>query len=307
MVRAFLEHGMRRGAAGKALVLGSDLPPGASTGGPLSPVLPARCRGDRLRQPAGRRRGRRRAAAHPRGRRPSGCARSRLDGGRAGYLEELAASAGADVELAAEDRPRVGANPLRTFDSEERARGHEGGRPRSSTDSCRGQHFASVRDLLDHAGVALRGRPTLVRGLDYYTRTASSSSASGSGPRTHSAVAGATTVCRSLGGPPLPAAASPRGSSGSCWRKAKPSRPGRRRIRRRRREGGARWRSSPTCATRARGAGPRWPGVKGQMREADRSGPVRGDRRRDGGAPIRDMRTGDQQGVEPVRRGNRRA
>src|ERR1700722_19508314 len=33
------------------------------------------------------------------------------------------------------------------------------------------EHFASVRELLDDAGIAYELDPTLVRGLDYYTRT----------------------------------------------------------------------------------------------------------------------------------------
>src|ERR1019366_1560577 len=33
------------------------------------------------------------------------------------------------------------------------------------------EHFATVRELLDRAAVAYEIDPTLVRGLDYYTRT----------------------------------------------------------------------------------------------------------------------------------------
>ena len=33
------------------------------------------------------------------------------------------------------------------------------------------EHFAAVRALLDDAGLAYEIDPTLVRGLDYYTRT----------------------------------------------------------------------------------------------------------------------------------------
>src|ERR1700722_20794532 len=33
------------------------------------------------------------------------------------------------------------------------------------------EHFARVRELLDDAGIAYELDPTLVRGLDYYTRT----------------------------------------------------------------------------------------------------------------------------------------
>ena len=76
--------------------------------------------------------------------------------------------------LAEEVRQRIELNPLRAFDSE-----HEGtrrvmeGAPRlidhlSSEDA---EHFACVRELLDLAGIAYEVDWTLVRGLDYYTRT----------------------------------------------------------------------------------------------------------------------------------------
>jgi histidyl-tRNA synthetase len=85
--------------------------------------------------------------------------------------EHLRANAG---DLAAEVRERIELNPLRAFDSE-----HEGTRavmaraPRLLdflSDEDAG-HFAEVRALLDEAGVAYEVDPTLVRGLDYYTRT----------------------------------------------------------------------------------------------------------------------------------------
>jgi histidyl-tRNA synthetase len=79
-----------------------------------------------------------------------------------------------EAQLAQEVRERVELNPLRAFDSE-----HEGTRqamrtaPRlldhiSAEDA---EHFAEVRALLDEASVAYEIDDTLVRGLDYYTRT----------------------------------------------------------------------------------------------------------------------------------------
>jgi histidyl-tRNA synthetase len=90
-------------------------------------------------------------------------------GGR--LREHLRANEG---KLAGEVRERIDLNPLRAFDSE-----HEGTRavmasaPRlldflGAEDAA---HFAEVRALLDEAGVAYDVDPTLVRGLDYYTRT----------------------------------------------------------------------------------------------------------------------------------------
>jgi histidyl-tRNA synthetase len=94
---------------------------------------------------------------------------------RAGYREELIAHLRAhEDELADDVRERIDLNPLRAFDS-----AHEGTRrvmedaPRllDALDADDAAHFAAVRELLDAAGVAYEIDPTLVRGLDYYTRT----------------------------------------------------------------------------------------------------------------------------------------
>jgi histidyl-tRNA synthetase len=71
-------------------------------------------------------------------------------------------------------RGRIELNPLRAFDSD-----HEGTRrvmasaPRllDHLDDDDAEHFAQVRELLDVAEVPYEVDPTLVRGLDYYTRT----------------------------------------------------------------------------------------------------------------------------------------
>jgi histidyl-tRNA synthetase len=79
-----------------------------------------------------------------------------------------------EASLSEEVKGRIELNPLRAFDSD-----HEGTRrimasaPRlldhlSPEDA---EHFAQVRDLLDVAQVPYVLDPTLVRGLDYYTRT----------------------------------------------------------------------------------------------------------------------------------------
>ncbi len=77
-------------------------------------------------------------------------------------------------ELSGEVRARIELNPLRAFDSD-----HPGtqavmkGAPllldQLDPDDC--AHFAAVRELLDRAEVAYDVDPTLVRGMDYYTRT----------------------------------------------------------------------------------------------------------------------------------------
>jgi histidyl-tRNA synthetase len=91
------------------------------------------------------------------------------------YRERLQAHLRAnEARLAQEVRDRIELNPLRAFDSEDPATrsvmssaplllDHLGAADR--------EHFAQVCALLDVAGIAYEVDPTLVRGLDYYTRT----------------------------------------------------------------------------------------------------------------------------------------
>jgi histidyl-tRNA synthetase len=97
-----------------------------------------------------------------------------LDARRA-YLEELKAHLRAHQgELSEDVRERIDLNPLRAFDSDhEETRGVMASAP-TIVESLAGDdadHFAEVRALLDSAGVAYAIDPTLVRGIDYYTRT----------------------------------------------------------------------------------------------------------------------------------------
>ena len=94
---------------------------------------------------------------------------------RADYREELKAFLRAHEDELAEDvRNRIDLNPLRAFDSDDRAtRAVMRDAPllldRLHEDDA--THFADVRALLDDAGIRYELDPTLVRGLDYYTRT----------------------------------------------------------------------------------------------------------------------------------------
>ena len=131
---------------------------------------PARRRGA---DPAGRR--------HPRassGSRASGCASaaSGSPGARAAYLDELRAYLRShEGELSDEVRGRIDANPLRAFDAD-----HEGTRKvmadaptlldRLDADGRRALRARSAR-CSTRNGVSYEIDPTLVRGLDYYTRT----------------------------------------------------------------------------------------------------------------------------------------
>ena len=94
---------------------------------------------------------------------------------RAEYIEELKAFLRArEHELSEEVRSRLDQNPLRAFDAD-----HPGTQAvmkeapllldRLAPDDA--EHFADVRALLDAAGLEYEIDPTLVRGLDYYTRT----------------------------------------------------------------------------------------------------------------------------------------
>ncbi|MFI5008698.1 MAG: histidine--tRNA ligase [Solirubrobacterales bacterium] len=113
-----------------------------------------------------------------------------------------------EAELSEEVRARIELNPLRAFDSD-----HEGTRrvmqsaPRllehlSEQDAA---HFAEVRALLDETGVSYEVDSTLVRGLDYYTRTVFEFTSDALGAQ--SGVGGGGRydgLVTQLGGPPTP-------------------------------------------------------------------------------------------------------
>ena len=95
---------------------------------------------------------------------------------RPAYVEELTAYYRAHVaELPPIERARLERNPLRLLDSkDERVTALNAAAPKitdSLCDAC-AEHFAGVRAHLDAVGVAYTLEPRLVRGLDYYTRTA---------------------------------------------------------------------------------------------------------------------------------------
>jgi histidyl-tRNA synthetase len=94
---------------------------------------------------------------------------------RPGYVEKLSEWLDEhDAELDEEARGKRGTSPLRVFDvKSERVQAALAGAPKigdSLCDDCR-EHFGRVRDYLDALGVRYDLEPTLVRGLDYYTRT----------------------------------------------------------------------------------------------------------------------------------------
>ena len=95
---------------------------------------------------------------------------------RPAYLAELVAYYRARVgELPASERERLETNPLRLLDSKLPVMAPiNADAPKlvdRLCDAC-GAHFAAVREHLDTIGIAYRLEPGMVRGLDYYTRTA---------------------------------------------------------------------------------------------------------------------------------------
>jgi histidyl-tRNA synthetase len=94
---------------------------------------------------------------------------------RPAYVERLAAWLDEhDAELDDEARAKRATTPLRVFDvKSERVQAVLTNAPKigeSLCDECR-EHFEQVRVFLDAYGVRYEPAPTLVRGLDYYTRT----------------------------------------------------------------------------------------------------------------------------------------
>jgi histidyl-tRNA synthetase len=91
------------------------------------------------------------------------------------YLEELKSHLRANQgDLSKEVRERIDLNPLRAFDADDP--GTKGVMASAPTiverlDPEDAEHFAEVRSLLESSGVSYEIDPTLVRGIDYYTRT----------------------------------------------------------------------------------------------------------------------------------------
>ena len=230
---------------------------------------------------------------------------------RAAYLEELRDYLRShQADLSKEVRDRIDANPLRAFDAD-----HEGTRKvmaeaptlldRLAPEDA--EHFGEVRALLERNGVAYDLDPTLVRGLDYYTRTVfefecdrlGAQSGLGGGGRYDGLV-------EQLGGPPTPAAGWAVGIEriALALDQAEEQRTSRvfivadERSRER----------ALALATELRRAGLAADldlgerAIKGQMKQADRVGAHYALILEDGGEPVlRDMRSGEQREIEPGR------
>jgi histidyl-tRNA synthetase len=232
-------------------------------------------------------------------------------GARASYLEELRGYLRShQSDLSAEVRERIELNPLRAFDAD-----HEGTRKVMAEaptlldrlDAEDAEHFRAVRDLLDREGVAYDLDPTLVRGIDYYTRTVFEFESEGLGAQ--SGVGGGGRydgLIEQLGGPATPANGWALGvervalALGEGAEAAGPLvfivAEGEQRER------------ALVIATELRRAGLAAEldlggrAIKGQMRQADRSGARHALILEGASAPVlRDMRSGEQREIDPGR------
>jgi histidyl-tRNA synthetase len=129
---------------------------------------------------------------------------------RPAYVERLSAWLDEhESELDAEAKGKRATSPLRVFDvKNERTQALLRDAPKvgdSLCDACR-EHFARVREFLDAYGVRYTLVPTLVRGLDYYTRTTFEFKDEAIGAQSSICGGGRYDgLIEEIGGPPTPA------------------------------------------------------------------------------------------------------
>jgi len=132
------------------------------------------------------------------------------DACRPAYRDELVSYLGSRHDrLRDEHRERFAENPLRVLDCKDEAcREVAVDAPRITERLCEpcGTHFEAVRAGLRDAGLEARITPTLVRGLDYYTRTAFEFVAEGLSQQQGTLFGGGRYdgLAEALGGPPVP-------------------------------------------------------------------------------------------------------
>ena len=227
---------------------------------------------------------------------------------RAEYREELKAFLREhEAELAKDVRERIDENPLRAFDSKDegtRAAMAEAPTMLDRLDEADAEHFAAVRRLLDQAGISYELDGTLVRGLDYYTRTVFAFESDELGAQSEVGGGGRyDRLIEQLGGPPTPAAGWAAGIERILMARGSEGEPRAHNVfvaavdpQRER---------ALALVTELRQAGVRAQldlagrGLKGQMRHADRLGAAHAvilDA--DGSAQLRDMRSGEQREID---------
>jgi histidyl-tRNA synthetase len=129
---------------------------------------------------------------------------------RSAYLEDLKTHLRAhEGELSQDVRERIEINPLRAFDADDEGTQAVMATAPTIIERLEGEdaeHFAEVRALLEAAGIAFEIDPTLVRGLDYYTRTIFSFVCDELGAQSEVGGGGRYDgLIEQLGGPPTPA------------------------------------------------------------------------------------------------------
>ncbi len=229
---------------------------------------------------------------------------------RATYLGQLTSFLKQhEDEIAKEVRERMELNPLRAFDSSDEGTQKVMAEAPRLLDALEGEdleHFEAVRGLLDQAGVPYKVDPTMVRGLDYYTRTVFELHCARLGAQSQVGGGGRYDgLIEQLGGPRTPAIGWAIGIERVALAMDEPERPPQVEVFIVA-EDGQRERALE-LATELRRAGVpadldlAGRSQKGQMKQADRSGASRtlildGD-----GATLRDMGSGEQRPVDPAR------
>ncbi len=229
---------------------------------------------------------------------------------RTAYREELRAYLRAnESELSKEVAERIDTNPLRAFDAADPGtQSVMKGAPTllERLDGEDAEHFAEVRALLDQAGIRYATDATLVRGLDYYTRTIfefhcgelGAQSQLGGGGRYDRLIA-------ELGGPETPGVGFAAGVERILLALGESESAVRRDAFVATADDGQRHRAAALVAE-LRNAGLAAEtdlagrSLKGQLKHADRIGArVAIILDRDGSAQVRDMATGEQQPIDP--------
>jgi histidyl-tRNA synthetase len=230
--------------------------------------------------------------------------------GRAAYLDELRDYLRShQKDLSKDVRDRIDANPLRAFDADDEGTQKVMAEAPTILDRLEGEdaeHFAKVRELLDHNGISYDLDPTLVRGLDYYTRTVFEFESERLGAQSGLGGGGRyDALVEQLGGRPTPAAGWAAGVERIALALGEPGE---------RPRGGvfvvadesSRDRAL-TLVTQLRRAGLSADldladrAAKGQMKQADRSGAASALILEDGKATLRDLETGEQREIDPAK------
>ncbi|HEU4462553.1 MAG TPA: histidine--tRNA ligase [Solirubrobacterales bacterium] len=232
-----------------------------------------------------------------------------LDARRA-YLEDLKAHLHAhESDLSKDVRERIDINPLRAFDADDE--GTQGVMASAPTivgqlEGEDAEHFEAVRAQLDAAGVAYVVDPTLVRGLDYYTRTIFSFVCDALGAQSEIGGGGRYDgLIEQLGGAPTPAVGFAAGIERILLALDEEEPPAGRDAFVAIADESQRERAM-ALAVELRHAGLSAEvdlagrGLKGQLKHADRLGARRVlILEADGGVQLRDMRTGEQRPADP--------